>query len=293
MVDFRDLMKKSENKLPIDPLELYKRLDSASSTGPLRTGQIEVLKQWYTERKEKENLVIKMHTGDGKTLVGLLLLYSNMIDTHTPCMFVAPTKQLKNQAIEDAIRFGIPYTDDFSTGVPTDYLNGEKILITHVHKVFNGKSIFNRTTIHPGIIVIDDAHACMDSIRDSSTITILRRLSQKNLYGSELYNRLLHLFRDDIVTQGEHLYQDIENSNPCVVQIPYWAIASKSQSVLEILYEYIDEDNVKFALDIVKKRMKYCSIFFSENKIQIMPDKIPMDYFKAYKNAAQIGRAHV
>lgn len=43
----------------------------------------------------------------------------------------------------EADKFGIPYcTFDENDGIPNDFLSGTKVLITHVQKVFNGRSVF-------------------------------------------------------------------------------------------------------------------------------------------------------
>ena len=42
-------------------------------------------------------LLIKMNTGAGKTLVGLLMLYSKMLETNRKCLFLFLDKQLVSQ----------------------------------------------------------------------------------------------------------------------------------------------------------------------------------------------------
>src|SRR5437868_5962231 len=63
---------------PLDPEEIYESSDRAADTCPLRPAQISVLKEWFAERREAKDLIVKMHTGQGKTLIGLLILQSKM-----------------------------------------------------------------------------------------------------------------------------------------------------------------------------------------------------------------------
>lgn len=61
--------------------------------------QSEVLDQWFTRRIEKD-LVIKMNTGSGKTLVGLLLLKSCINEGKFPAFYVAPDPYLVKQIMK-------------------------------------------------------------------------------------------------------------------------------------------------------------------------------------------------
>ena len=57
-----------------NPIELYGTLDRKSVAGPLRPAQEIVLSEWYTKRRTDRDLIIKLHTGEGKTLICLLIL---------------------------------------------------------------------------------------------------------------------------------------------------------------------------------------------------------------------------
>ena len=51
--------------------------------------------------------MLKLHTGGGKTLVGLLMAQSTMSETKESVLYLAPTRQLVNQTIEKAKQLGI------------------------------------------------------------------------------------------------------------------------------------------------------------------------------------------
>ncbi|MCI1822306.1 MAG: DEAD/DEAH box helicase, partial [Megasphaera sp.] len=122
----------------------------------------------YEHAKEKKDLIIKLHTGEGKTLVGLLILQSLINAKEGSCLYVSPNNYLVNQVCQEAEKFGISICvigDD--RRLPIEFLSGGKILVTTVQKLFNGKSIFgiDNNYIHLGAIVLDDAHACVDAIK--------------------------------------------------------------------------------------------------------------------------------
>jgi replicative superfamily II helicase len=47
-------------------------------------------------------VVVKLHTGGGKTLVALLIAQSVMNETGEPVLYLAPTKQLVEQVLTRA-----------------------------------------------------------------------------------------------------------------------------------------------------------------------------------------------
>ncbi len=242
MVDFKKRLKKKEIVKKINPIEIYDSLDRRSETGPLRDSQETILNEWFSERKENKNSIIKLHTGEGKTLIGLLILQSKINSGKGPALFVCPNKYLAEQVKLEAEKFGIQYCD-FSGGreLPDEFLLGKKILITHVQKVFNGKTVFGigNRSIDVNSIVLDDSHACIDSIKSSLTIKV-----DSN---HELYNRLIDIFEDDIKSQGEGSFLEIKNGDyNTMLPIPYWSWEDKKESVTQAIIENKDENEIAF-----------------------------------------------
>ena len=67
MVDFTQRISKKKPSKPIDPIELYEGLDRASDKGALRPVQAAVLTDWYQSRRKDRDVILKLHTGQGKT----------------------------------------------------------------------------------------------------------------------------------------------------------------------------------------------------------------------------------
>ncbi|EBR9971371.1 DEAD/DEAH box helicase, partial [Salmonella enterica subsp. enterica serovar Enteritidis] len=126
--------------------------------------QKKILEEWFNKRKNERDNIIKLHTGEGKTLIGLLILQSKINETNAPCIYICPNIYLAKQAVKDAEKFGIPYCIiDQSKTIPDDFLAGRKILITHVQKLFNGKTAFGlgSKSIQVDSIILDDSQACI------------------------------------------------------------------------------------------------------------------------------------
>lgn len=90
MIDFSKQLDKGAIVAKIDPIDIYNSLDRhGSASGPLRDAQIQVLTEWYKNRQADKDVIVKMHTGEGKTLVGLLMLMSKL-NSGSALVFISP-----------------------------------------------------------------------------------------------------------------------------------------------------------------------------------------------------------
>src|SRR5438132_2310521 len=128
MVDFKKRLGKREAGKLLDPLAIYDTLDRASDKGPLRPAQEALLHTWHTQYRNERDLILKLHTGLGKTLIGLLMLQSKLNELGEPVVYLCPNKFLINQTCAQAKQFGVRFcTAD--RDLPQDFLDGKSILI--------------------------------------------------------------------------------------------------------------------------------------------------------------------
>lgn len=71
MIDFSKKIGTKPKVKQVNPIEIYNSLDRKTDAGPLRPVQERVLKEWGSNRRDDRNLIVKLHTGEGKTLIGL------------------------------------------------------------------------------------------------------------------------------------------------------------------------------------------------------------------------------
>lgn len=281
MIDFSKRIKNGVHAKKTNPIDIYNSLDRASVTGPLRPAQANVLQKWFDELRDRKDLIIKLHTGAGKTLVGLLIAMSYLNSNEGPAIYVCPNIYLAQQVCSDAQKFGVPFcVVNRNNEIPDEFLQGKSLLVTHVQKVFNGLSIFgtgNRST-QVGCIILDDSHACIDSMLGSCTIQILRE--------TDAYSKLLNLFQGDLEEQGKGTLQDLLNNRTgSLMPIPYWAWQSKTDEVTRIIASNTDDNHVKFAWPIIKDQLEDCKAFISNNKIEISPLCMPIQEYGIFNNA--------
>jgi len=107
MVNFGKRLAKKAGTKPVDPIKIYGTLDRAHDKGPLRPSQEAVLQEWNARQATARDVIVKLHTGQGKTLVGLLMLQSRLNAGKGPVVYLCPDHFLIAQTCEQARQFGI------------------------------------------------------------------------------------------------------------------------------------------------------------------------------------------
>lgn len=279
MVDFNSKLNDVAKASPIDPLELYETLDRASDKGPLRESQEEVLADWHANHRSQRDTIVKLHTGQGKTLIGLLMLQSLINEKKGPALYICPDNLLIQQTKEQAKLFGIKVCDE-SDDIPDDFSSGERIFVTSVQKLFNGLTKFSlgARSLKVDSILMDDAHACADSIRHACSLKIP--------HDEHAYSELRSLFAHHLAKQGEGTFADIENKRyGSYLPIPYWAWLDNIDEIAKILSRYQDKKSIKFAWPLLKDRLEKCQCIISGSSIEIEPYVAPLDMFGSYWKA--------
>jgi hypothetical protein len=274
MIDFSALRKSGAlAKKPQNPREIYISLPKKShklSSYP-RDIQGEVWQKWF-ERRTEPDLVIKMNTGGGKTIVGLLILQSSMQEGITPVVYVVPNKMLAAQALAEANSLGISATLDVDDHL---FRSGKSILITHIHKLVNGRSVFGikngkRDILKLGAIVFDDAHTSLETIEEQFSLSIKKS-------DDGIYAKLFALFYDAIAHQNHSVTVEIQDGAPYrSLLVPFWSWQKNLSNVLAILSPHREDSSIGFNWPLVQEYLKHCHCVFSGNAVEITPHCIPI-----------------
>lgn len=279
MVDFKKRLAGKKADKPSDPVKLYDTLDRAHDKGPLRPAQAAVLEDWFKHHQSTRDIIVKLHTGQGKTLIGLLMLQSRLNAGKGPAVYLCPDNFLIDQTCEQAKQFGIS-TCKADPDLPDDFLNSDKILVTSVQKVFNGLTKFGlkRKSVNVGTLLLDDAHACSDIIREACRIRIPST--------EPAYEALKTLFAEDLEQQGVGTYADICNDKrDALLPVPYWAWMGHEADVASILSTSADRNSIKFAWPLLKDILGACQCVISGTAVEIEPQIAPLGEFGSYSEA--------
>lgn len=269
MVDFNKLKTKKKKTKAIEPSEIFRRLPKPPGINDLYTSQAEVLHAWFEKRQERD-VVVKLHTGGGKTLVGLLMAQSTLNETAEPVLYLASTVQLVNQTIEKAQAIGINAVA-YERGQPLndDFVNANAIMVGTYKALFNGRSKFGlRGDPLPqsvSAVILDDAHAAFSVVRESFTLDV------KSEDDRERYESLTGLFRKAFKeTDKIGTYDDIlSGSEYSVLEVPYWAWHEH----LDAVREQIKSDSEKYALvwPLLRDQLHLCHALISRDSFTVTP----------------------
>lgn len=266
-MDFGRLLAQSASTAAIEPRELYASLpNKADGYGYLRDVQGQVLSTWHARRSERD-LIIKVNTGAGKTIDGLVILQSYLNEGEGPALYVAPNKYLADQVRDEADRIGITTVDDPDNAT---YRSGEAICVINVHKLFNGRSVFrgDRPTMAPapiGAVVIDDAHAALSTARASLSINIP--------YADPVFGELLDLFRADLQAHSPNdLLDVVDQSYGAILRVPFWSWRARLEDARAILHKSRESSQaLKFSWPAVKDVLAFSRAVFTGQQLTITP----------------------
>lgn len=265
----------------LDPTELHAAYpDKDPLYNYLRGPQQEILSAWH-ERRGQRDTAIKMNTGGGKTLVGLIIAKSLINEGNFPTAYLAPDDFLKEQVIKEAQRIGIPTTDDPRDG---NFQQGKSILVGTFGKLFNSKSIFGiegsvhkRQICQLNSIIIDDAHACISKADQTFRISI----DSKN----DIYHDLFDLFSADLQDQSPNGFLDLKTrKRDAMMEVPFWAWQEKIDSVLKILHPIADTE-LEWSWPLLVDSLAHCTAVIASDSIDIQPPCYPTDILKGFAEA--------
>jgi replicative superfamily II helicase len=270
MVDFKKLRAAKSQHEITEPVEIFRRLPKPQGINDLYTSQAQVLEEW-SRRRDVKDLVIKLHTGGGKTLVGLLIAQSIINQTHEPVIYLCPTNQLVQQTLEKAKEYSLPAVSyEKGEDLPNDFTSGRSVLVGNYNVLFNGQSKFGvrggpRPIITAGAIILDDAHVAFSTMRDAFTLRVEKEKAP------EEYKHLTNTFRNDFKDLGRlGTFDDVVNGIDFgVIEVPYWAWKAKSAQVQEYLRARATE--YPFHWPFLRDAFDYCHCLISQNAFVITP----------------------
>lgn len=280
VLDLKKLKAGNSSKKQTDPRKIFTTLKRNPRFKRPSDEQGDVLDGWYAARTQ-QSVTLKMNTGSGKTIVGLLCLQSCLNEGKGPAVYVVPDNFLITQVVAEAADLGIAVTEDLESAA---FLAGEAILVINVWKLFNGKSRFGvgqgNTAIRIGSIVIDDAHACLATVADQFRI----RLNGKH----PAYKALLDLFADDLEQQSDQLFLDIKSDDPtAVMTVPFWAWKDKIKKASAILHPHRKDESLQWPWPLIRDILPLCQVAFGGGHLEIAPRYLPIDNIPAFTDAAR------
>lgn len=265
------------------PRDIFAALPREPGYEYLRGPQDQILDQWHNRRDEND-LVVKLNTGGGKTVVGLLIAQSCLDDGSGPVAYLVPDHYLAAQVRKEAIAMGIEVTDEPSS---YKYASGSAILVDTFQTLVNGKSVFGVAGSAPknsrsqvGTIIVDDAHSCLSKAEEAFSLCIPA--------SNNAYTQLLALFNDALEQQSPNALLDIRAKRRfAMAEVPYWAWQDRQRDALEIIHPITSDRPFSFNWPLIADVLPQCRAVVSAEAIEIAPDHLPIHVLPGFTNATR------
>lgn len=280
-MDFSKLGSTVQKTLPTHPIKVFESLPSLENTpNDLWRGQAEALENWHKCR-DKNDVLVSLNTGAGKTIVGLLIAQSLVNEGHENVLYVCSTIDLVKQTSQEASRIGLPHTTRVRKEFSNDLFElGKGFCITTYHALFNGHSHLRKRHF-PGVIIFDDAHVAEGILRDAFTIRI------DSAEKAELFNQIAELFAPHFDDLGisERFKDSISKGQHATAFVAPRGLQRNKNQLSQILnnHNISSDKDLSYPFEHLKDHLEACAAVFTRGVFEISPPFLPalaMDVFE-------------
>jgi RAD3-like DEAD/DEAH box helicase len=277
-LDFNKLSKGLSDAKVIEPRKIFTTLSRKPRFRRPTDEQGEVFDSWFSKRLRRDN-TLKMSTGSGKTLVGLVLLQSSLNEGVFPAVYVSADNYLVEQVLTEADDLGVVATDNPDD---PDFRSGKAVLVVNVWKLINGRSVFGVGTtgvrIPIGALVVDDAHGCLATVADQFSL----KLSADH----PVYEGLVALFSSELERQSLSSLLDVKAGDPyALMTVPFWAWKDRQKEVVEVVHQHRGDDRLMFTWPLLRDVLELCQCVIGGRGLEIAPRCLPIDMIPAFVRA--------
>ncbi|HDR9008679.1 DEAD/DEAH box helicase [Burkholderia vietnamiensis] len=278
MIDFKSLLTTKPEQPIYDLVRFFSALDARGTHTELRPAQLEAMTE-LTKRYADTDTVLKISTGAGKTTIGLLYLYAHMRMSKEVSVYLCPTVQLMEQVLGEAKKLGIEAHGYWSgeTYPNPACTRGDAILVCTYEKLFNAKSTFQRADVNivPNALVLDDAHAGVESVRSAMTL---------HLRGSALSD-VMRILEPACKQFNPAIWMDLTTNFKAVFEVPHWIWSDSHDAILAALNPRADDDEFRFVWPYLRENLRLCRCILSNEVAEVAPEMPPVQNVRAFAKA--------
>lgn len=276
MFDFSSLAFAPSSELPKTLSELFGQLDRKATHTSLRPAQVAAMASLDIQA-DKKDVVIKLSTGSGKTVVGLVFA-ERMRRRYKgePVIYLCPTTQLVDQVVAAGQVIGVPVSKFPTSGIPLDALSGDSILACTYDKLFTAKSIFESRSIRPSCFVLDDIHAGVERVKQCYTANV----------PSECYAQIRAILKPLCEASDAATWSGIERDDVVSrYEVPYWVWTSVKKEICAILEKQKDSNDLLFRWENISRYAELARFCITGVRAEITLPVPPVEENAAYSNA--------
>ena len=263
--------KTGSTRLSVDsPESMLHDIRSKKIEGPLAR-QADIWREYTDKAIDKSDVAIRLPTGSGKTLVGIVLGEWRRRKYNERILYLCPTNQLVHQVAKQAREvYGIDVMEftgskrEYPLTSQNAYRRKEKIAISSYSALFNINPYFE----NPDIIILDDAHSSENYIASMWSLEI-DRFSEHE----ELFNSLIDIFEEHSpLVDLARAKQQIEGSSlGWVEKIPSHMLYELSELLRNFLDSEAKDNTLKYPWSLIRDNLQACHCYISASQILIRP----------------------
>ncbi len=271
--------------------DFYKDIKSKKIHAP-SPEQADIWREYQKSALDAKDVALQLPTGGGKTLVGVAIAEWRRLKFKEKVVILCPTKQLVNQAVEQAIdKYGIKANGftgsrkNYAHAAISEYRSGERIAVTTYSSLFNVNPTFNDANV----IIFDDAHAAEQYISKMWSLHVKNYEEERPLYDS-----IVDVLKD---AMQHNDYQRLINPDPeyrdanWVEKIPtpdlYELLPRLTQVIDAALHTYENLDEQRYAWLVLRDHLHACNLYVSAGEVLLRPINPPTSTHSALNAAKQ------
>jgi hypothetical protein len=256
----------------------------------LRPGQRHVLAAYAEEHLDTADLAIEMPTGEGKTLLALLIA-DYALDREWSVAYLTGTRQLAERVEEEADDLGLEVARfaarDYGGAKLHDYHQGEVVGVMNYWVYFNSRPVPRPADL----VIFDDAHLAEQPLSGLQTLRIPDKQGPARL----LYQTICQL-----VVAHTDAYPGLRamldgtarpGTPPELLSFRDWsAIADPARDAIEASPLVTDEalkDDARYVWPTVREHLTQCGVLIGPSGIEIRPYHPPTTLNSWYSRAKQ------
>lgn len=252
----------------------------------LRPGQRLVLAAYAEDHLGTEDLAIEMPTGEGKTLLALLIA-DYALDRGRSVAYLTGTRQLAERVEDEAEALGLDIvrfaSRDYGGAKLDDYHQARAVGVMNYWVYFNSRPVPQPADV----IIFDDAHLAEQPLSGLQTL----RIPYKSGAARELYQTICEL-----VVAHTDAYPGLRamldgtaqrGTPPELLSFSDWAaIAAPARDAIEAS-PLATEDDIRYVWPTVRDHLTRCGVLIGPSGVEIRPYHPPTVLNAQYSRAKQ------
>lgn len=264
------------------------RLASFSSTRfkALRASQKQVLTAYAADHRDTADLAIEMPTGEGKTLVALLIA-DYALENGRSVAYLTGTRQLAERVVKEAENLGLDVArfarKDYGGAKLSRYHEAEVVGVMNYWVYFNGKPVPEPADV----VILDDAHLAEQPLSGIQTL----RIPTKKGPALDLYRTICNLVLahadsyPNLLAMAEGT--SLPGTPPELLSFIDWhAIVSKAEIAIADS-DFAESKDGKYAWRKVRDHLAQVGVLIGPSAIEIRPYHPPTVLNRWYSEADQ------